>query len=149
MRFADCAPILLHDPAKGVVGLVHSGWLGTVRGAVRAAVEAMQTRYGTIPADILAAIGPSIGPDHYEVGEDVMTRLRGAFGAIAETLLESHGGGIHLNLWEANRLLLEQTGVKQIEIAGLCTACRPSDWFSHRAQKGKTGRFGALIALQS
>lgn len=147
MRFADCVPILLHDPVKNVVGIVHSGWLGTVRGAVCAAVDAMQKRYATRPGDILAAIGPSIGPDHYEVGEDVIARVKAAFGWDADALLEKHDDSIHFNLWDANRLLLEGAGVEQVETAGICTACHLDDWFSHRGEKGKTGRFGALISL--
>ena len=148
MRFADCTPILLHDPKNQVVGIVHSGWMGTVRGAVRAAVQAMQKRYGSNPADVLAAIGPAIGPDHYEVGEDVIAQVQATFGADAESLLEKHGKSIHFNLWNANQTLLSQSGVKQIEIAGICTACNTDDWFSHRGEKGKTGRFGAMIALE-
>lgn len=147
MRFADCTPILLYDPKKQVVGTVHSGWLGTVRRATQAAIEAMQERYATNPTDILAAIGPAIGPDHYEVGEDVILQVRDAFGVQGGSLLEKHGKSIHFDLWKANRILLENAGVKQIETAGICTACHTDDWFSHRAEKGKTGRFGAMIAL--
>jgi YfiH family protein len=147
MRFADCTPILLYDPVKGVIGIVHSGWLGTVRGAARAAVVAMQVHYASNPADILAAIGPAIGPDHYEIGQDVITQVQDAFGAGAQSLLERHAESTYFNLWKANQLLLAKAGVEQIEIAGICTACNTDDWFSHRAEKGKTGRFGALIAL--
>lgn len=148
MRFADCTPVLLHDPKKQVIGIVHSGWLGTVRGAARAAVEAMQTRYASDPADILAAIGPAIGPDHYEVGADVIAQVQQTFGVDAGSLLPAHGGSIHFDLWKANQLTLAGAGVKQIEIAGICTACHTDEWFSHRGEKGKTGRFGALIALK-
>jgi len=149
MRFADCTPILLYDPNKNAIGIVHSGWLGTVRGATRTAVQAMQRRYATNPADILAAIGPAIGLDHYEVGEDVISQVKDAFGADGESLLKVHGDRVHFDLWKANRLLLERAGVTQIETAGICTACHPDDWFSHRGEKGKTGRFGALIALKN
>jgi len=147
MRFADCTPVLLYDPLKRVVGIVHSGWLGTVRGAARAAVEALQSRFGSNPADLLAAIGPSIGPDHYEVGDDVIAQVKAVFDEDAPSLLERHGERMHFDLWAANRLLLEKAGVNQIEIAEICTACNPIDWFSHRGEKGKTGRFGAMIAL--
>ena len=149
MRFADCTPIFLYDPKKQIVGLVHSGWLGTVRGAARVAVQAMQKRYDSNPADILAAIGPAIGPDHYEIGEDVIVQVKDAFGADADALLEPYGKSVHFNLWKANQILLSGVGVKQIEVAGICTTCHPSDWFSHRGEKGKTGRFGALIALEN
>src|SRR5512138_2357798 len=147
MRFADCVPILLHDPKKRVVGLAHAGWLGTVRGAAAAVVQAMAEHYGSRPEDILAAIGPSIGPDHYEVGPDVIAKVEASFDAAAAQLISQHGGKAHLDLWQANRLQLEQSGVTHIEVAGLCTACHLEDWYSHRAEKGKTGRFGALIAL--
>lgn len=147
MRFADCVPVLLYDPVQSVVGMVHAGWLGTTRGASRAAVEAMATEYGSRPADILAGIGPSIGVDHYEVGADVLTQVRSAFGATEPELVHERDGRTYLDLWAANRVQLGQAGVQQIEVAGLCTACHTDDWFSHRAEKGKTGRFGALIAL--
>ncbi|NCP88329.1 MAG: peptidoglycan editing factor PgeF [Anaerolineae bacterium CG_4_9_14_3_um_filter_57_17] len=148
MRFADCTPILLYDPRRGVVGIVHAGWLGTVRKTAARAVEMMRAAYGSRPADILAAIGPAIGPDHYEIGGDVEEHARYAFGRDAETLFErGHGPKAHFNLWAANQLALRQAGVEQVESAALCTACHTEDWYSHRAEQGKTGRFGALIAL--
>jgi polyphenol oxidase len=147
MRFADCVPILLHDPKKKVVGIAHAGWLGTVRRATSAAVLAMQQHYGSRAADIQAAIGPSIGVDHYEVGPDVIAQVQEAFGADANGLVEMHSGKTHLDLWAANRLQLHQAGVTQTEVAGICTACHLEDWYSHRAEKGRTGRFGALISL--
>lgn len=148
MRFADCTPVLLYDPRKRAVGIVHAGWLGTTRRAAGQAVKAMQAAFGSKPADILAAIGPAIGPDHYEVGADVEEHVRYAFGREADALLRSNQGPKpHFDLWAANELVLRQAGVEQIQVAGLCTACHPEDWYSHRAQKGKTGRFGALIAL--
>lgn len=149
MRFADCVPVLLHDPKKKVVGIAHAGWLGTVRAASSAAVRAMMQRFGSRPEDIHAAIGPSIGPDHYEVGPDVIAQVEQSFGADAGGLLEARGGKAHLDLWTANRLQLEQSGVTKVEMAGICTACHLDDWYSHRAEKGKTGRFGALIALEA
>ncbi len=149
MRFADCVPIMLYDPLRKVIGLVHAGWMGTVRGVLRAALEAMQARFGTQPADLQAAIGPSIGPDHYVVGPEVVTQVWQAFGEDAAGLLATIDGVIHFDLWVANRLLLEQAGVKHIEVAGLCTACHVDNWYSHRAERGRTGRFGALIALKT
>jgi len=148
MRFADCVPILLHDPRKAVVGIAHAGWQGTVRGATTAAVRAIKDHYGSNPADVQAAIGPSIGVDHYEVGPDVVSQVESTFGPDAEHLIQMRQGKTYFDLWAANRLQLEQSGVEQIEVAGLCTACHLDDWFSHRAEKGKTGRFGTLIALK-
>jgi polyphenol oxidase len=149
MRFADCVPIFLHDPIRKVIGISHAGWMGTVRGTLRFAVEAMQARFGSKPGDILAGIGPSIGPDHYEVGPDVIAQVRQTFGQSASSLLEEHAGATHFDLWAANRLTLENAGVRHIELAGVCTACHTGDWYSHRAERGCTGRFGAIIALNS
>lgn len=148
MRFADCVPILLHDPRQGVIGVAHAGWMGTLRGVAGSTVEAMKRNYGSNPADIIAGIGPSIGPDHYEIGADVILQVMQKHGDEAELFLKSHNGKIHFNLWEANRVALEHAGVEHIEVCGICTACHTQDWFSHRAEKGRTGRFGALISLQ-
>jgi YfiH family protein len=147
MRFADCVPVLFHDPIRKVIGIAHAGWVGTVRGTARIAVEAMQTHFGSNPGDIRAAIGPSIGPDHYEVGPDVVSQVRQAFGQSAPSLFVQRGGAVHFDLWGANRLTLEEAGVYQIELSGLCTACHTDDWYSHRAEHGRTGRFGTIIKL--
>lgn len=152
MRFADCTPILLYDPHRPAVGIVHAGWLGTVRRAASATVAAMRSAYGINPVDLLAAIGPSIGPDHYEVGPDVVEKVNHVFGVQAGSLLhQNNGPRPHFDLWAANRLDLEQAGLKpeNIATAAICTACNPQDWYSHRQQKGKTGRFGALVALRA
>jgi YfiH family protein len=148
MRFADCVPILFHDPRKGVVGVAHAGWVGTLRDVATATIRAMTKQYGTNPADVIAGIGPSIGPDHYEVGSDVILQVMQKFGDDSDQLLKSHNGKIHFDLWKTNRILLERAGVENIEVAEICTACNTNDWFSHRAEKGRTGRFGALITLQ-
>jgi len=147
MRFADCVPILLYDPVRRVAGIAHAGWMGTVKGTVRSAVEVMRSRFHCSPADILAAIGPSIGPDHYEIGPDVAAQVRKVFGPAAAELLIERDGRTHFDLWGANRMHLEGAGVRQVELAGICTACHTDRWFSHRAEKGRTGRFGALITL--
>ena len=148
MRFADCVPILVHDPSNGVVGIAHAGWMGTLRDVATSTVQAMKKNYGSKPADIIAGIGPSIGPDHYEIGADVILQVMQKHGDESDLLLKSHHGKIHFNLWEANRLALERAGVGKIEVSEICTACHTQDWFSHRAEKGRTGRFGALISLQ-
>jgi len=149
MRFADCVPILLFDPVRRVVGLVHSGWKGAIEKVSASAVHTMHKEYGSNPADILAAIGPSIGVHHYPVGSEVALRVRAVFEEQADSLLLNHDGRVQFDLWEANRLTLVQTGVRNIDVAGICTACHLDDWYSHRAEGGRTGRFGVLIALGS
>jgi polyphenol oxidase len=155
MRFADCVPILLADPARGVVGLVHAGWKGTTGQIAAAAVQRMQSHYGSNPADLLAGIGPSIGAHHYPVGQEVVDEVVYTFGSQADKFLSqsedgpsSNGEGqMKFDLWAANRTILEQCGVGSIEVAGICTACHLDDWYSHRAEQGQTGRFGAIIGL--
>jgi YfiH family protein len=148
MRFADCVPIFLFDPIRRVIGLVHAGWVGSVNRVAAVAVQAMTQQYGCHPVNILAGIGPSIGLEHYPVGEDVISRVEQAFPDETMQLLTKYDDGIHFDLWKANRLSLESQGVKQIEEAGICTACHLEDWFSHRGEAGQTGRFGALLALE-
>ncbi len=147
MRFADCVPLLFHDPKKQVIGISHAGWMGTVKGVAKTTVEAMQTRYGCKPEDIFAGIGPSISVDHYEVGEDVVSQFREKYGKDAERVLQTRNSSTYLDLWTANLIQLQNAGVEQVQVSGVCTACHLDDWFSHRAEKGKTGRFGVLMAL--
>ena len=148
MRFGDCVPVLLFDPIRKVVGIAHAGWEGTVKKIVSATVNTMTTSYNSQPGDILAAIGPSIAAHHYQVGPEVVSQIEQTFKEDASYLLmKDPDGQVTLDLWAANRLVLEQAGVTQIEIAGLCTACHLEDWYSHRAEAGLTGRFGVLIAL--
>jgi polyphenol oxidase len=148
MRFADCVPVLLYDPLHRAVGLVHAGWQGTVNKVAAAAIQAMQAAYDSRPEDVVAAIGPSIGPDHYEVGPDVAGEVERAFGEDASQLLPTDKGAVGFDLWAANKLVLETAGVRCIEVAGICTACHPIDWYSHRGEKGQTGRFGVVISLR-
>lgn len=148
MRFGDCVPILLHDPVRGVIGLAHAGWMGTASGIVREAITAMHSAYGCHPGDIQAAIGPSIAVHHYEVGREVVEKVENFFGILAEEFLVRDRGKNYFDLWKANRYQLEKMGVEQIEVSGICTACNLEDWFSHRGEQGKTGRFGVLMALR-
>ena len=148
MRFADCVPILLYDPAHRAAGMAHAGWKGTIAGVAASAVEAMRAHFGSKPEDILAGIGPSIGPDHYIVGEEVLDALHASFGEKAADWLVGSGSETRLNLWEINRETLQRAGVTRIELAGICTACHTEDWFSHRAERGKTGRFAALLWVE-
>ncbi len=150
LRFADCVPILLYDPRRPAVGLVHAGWRGTLLKAPAAAVQAMSDVYSTRPSNLVAAIGPSIGSCHYQVGPDVVAQTRAAFpDADAAGLLLTVNGGHYLDLWAANAHTLRAAGVEQVEVAQLCTVCHQADFFSHRAQGAVTGRFGVLIGLNA
>jgi polyphenol oxidase len=142
LRYADCTPVLLADPRRRVVAAVHAGWRGSAVRAAGAAVEALRDAFGSRPADIVAGIGPAIGPCCYVVGQDVVE----AFADRPD--LFSNG---RLDLWEANRQALVEAGVpsEQIEVAGVCTQCESERFFSHRANDGQpAGRFAALIRIE-
>ena len=166
MNYADCAPIFLYDPVHRAIGLGHAGWKGAVVDLPGAMVRAMAEQFGSHPADLVAAVGPCIGPCCYEVGEDVIDAVRGAFaggdGLLAQDdrrQTTDHGqeassggrpssvGRRFFDLPAANRLNLRNAGVTQIETAEFCTACRTDLFFSHRAEKGRTGRFGTVFGL--
>jgi polyphenol oxidase len=133
---------------RHAIGMSHAGWRGTVTHVVANTVRTMQMAYGTDPADVQASIGPSIGPDQYQVGPEVVEAVEQAFGTTKDLIRKASDGTYYLNLWEANRLSLERAGVRKIEIAGICTASNTDEFFSHRAERGRTGRFGAIIALK-
>lgn len=143
---ADCVPVVLHDPVRNALGLAHAGWQGTTARIASATVRAMTARFGSDPADLVAAIGPSIGPDEYEVGTDVIERARAAYGDAP--ILRPHTGGKALfDLWAANEHDLRASGVERIEIAGISTATARDDFYSHRVARD-TGRFATVAMLQ-
>ncbi len=149
MNFADCAPIFLYDPVHHAIGLGHAGWKGSLVDLPGQLVRAMQAAYGSTPKQLLAAIGPCISVERYEVGEPLVSAVRATFPEAVDQLLvyPQPGGRPHYNLMLANRLNLERSGVRHIEIAPWCTADRTDLFFSHRAEAGQTGRFGAVFML--
>ena len=156
MNYADCTPIFLYDPAHHAIGLGHAGWQGTVKDLPGAMVRAMVKAFGSDPAALIAGIGPCIGPCCYEVGEQVIKAVYETFPRADALFVEhmgekrpfSQGNGPHFDMPEANRRNLADAGIQQIELSGLCTACRTDLFFSHRAEYGKTGRFGTIFILQ-
>lgn len=148
---ADCVPLYFVDPVHHAIGLSHAGWRGTAGRMAEQTLKKMQLEFGTDPADVLCAIGPSICRDCYEVGEDVASEFRRAFSHHAhEILTENENGKYQLGLWDANRIALLEAGVPkaQIALSGLCTCCNPALLFSHRASKGKRGNLAAVLALR-
>ncbi|MBW6472299.1 MAG: peptidoglycan editing factor PgeF [Anaerolineaceae bacterium] len=148
MQFADCVPILIYDPKNSIIGIVHAGWQGTVKRIVQNAVNYLIDKFSSDPEQILAGIGPSIGPDHYEVGKNVMIEVDGQLREIRSEVLISKNGKTYFDLWKSNELLLRQSGVKNIEVAGICTACNLDDWYSYRLEGQKSGRFGVFVSLK-
>jgi len=155
--FADCTPILFIDPVHHAVGIAHGGWKGTVSRIAAKTVQRLADEFGTQPEDLLVGIGPSIGPECFEVGEEVADAFRDTFGAYEQVII-SYGDNLpdgerprpHVNLWEANRVQLLEAGVPaaNIDVAGVCTCCQNKWYFSYRAEQGRTGRLAAVIALQ-
>lgn len=147
MRFADCVPVFVFDPKKNVIALIHAGWQGTVKQIVSRTIEKMQDVFGSEPGELIGAIGPSIGPDHYEIGSDVIEAVKNSLGTQAKDVLRIDKSRTTLDLWKMNQLFLEMAGVRSIQIARICTACDTANWYSHRKENGKTGRFGAIFSL--
>jgi YfiH family protein len=148
LRFADCVPVVLYDPQRQAIGLAHAGWRGWVAGVVQNTVSALQSAFGSQPADLVAGVGPAIGPCCYEVGPDVVAAVERIAGAGTDLLRRPPDGVVHLDLPGAVRWQLQRSGVRRIEDSGLCTHCRTDEFFSHRAEHGHTGRFAAVVALQ-
>lgn len=148
MRYADCTPIMYYDRVKRVIGIAHAGWRGTVQGIASRTVRTMVETYGCELADIECGIGPAIGPKQYQVGEEVVEAVEAYFntteGLIRRDLSD---GTAYLDLWRANQMDLECAGIEKIQVAGICTADNTHEFFSHRAENGQTGRFGAIISL--
>jgi YfiH family protein len=149
MRFADCVPLLFMDRVTQAIGIAHAGWLGTVKLIGKEVVERMDQEFGCDPKNIHVGIGPSIGPDHYTIREDVIQEVKNSFPDHWKELLSPTDDGVKLNLWKANEITLRQAGIQTIEHSNICTGCNIDEWYSHRAELGKTGRFGALIGLRT
>lgn len=150
LRYADCVPVLIYDPAHHALALAHSGWRGTVLGVPAAAVASLEREYGSRPVDLVAAIGPSIGPCCYEIGAEVVAAVKANFAEPDELLPVPAGSSRpHFDLWAAVRRGLAGSGVRQIEAAEFCTACHTDEFFSYRASGGRTGHFGAIMQLSA
>jgi len=146
---ADCVPMLFFDPTKQVVAAVHAGWRGTCAGIAGKTVRVMVDKYGSLPRDILVAIGPSISAEVYEVGTDVVDEFKAAGFDLSE-IIETRNNSIFLNLWKANQQLLEKAGIQanHIEIAGICTFTEHERFFSARRLGIKSGRLLSGIMLK-
>ena len=148
---ADCLPILIHDPVRRTVAAVHAGWRGTARRIAAKALVAMHAAYGTNPADCQVAIGPGIRGCCFEVDAPVMEAMAAALPGWEACATPTRSGHCLLDLGKVNRAILEGAGVRpeQVDEVRLCTVCRNDLFFSHRAEKGRTGRLMNFILLRA
>ena len=172
---ADCIPILVADRKRRAVAAFHAGWRGTVKRIVETGIGRMRLEFGSRPEDLIAAIGPGIGPCCYAVGEEVLSSFGSQFAYAQDLVREvydsdpvrtrypmlfltqrapghsSIGPSLHLDLIEANRRQLVDAGLKAcaIHVVGGCTSCQPDLFFSHRASQGRTGRMLAVIGIRT
>lgn len=148
---ADCVPVLVYAPDKHVVAAIHAGWRGTVKQIVAGTVGYMVAHYGCSPSLMLAGIAPSISRESFEVGDEVVAAFQ-ATGADLSRMVERNvqTGKAHIDLWEANRIQLLQSGVQsdRIEIARICTYLHHEDFFSARRLGIKSGRILSGIMIK-
>jgi YfiH family protein len=151
VQVADCVPLLMAGPGGRVVAAVHAGWRGTCASAGPAGVETLQRTFGVKPADLIVAIGPSIGPCCYAVGPEVLERFEAAGSGSARWFHRDREGVLRLDLWAANTDQLEAAGVPRasIGVARLCTACHPGLFHSYRRDGPGTGRIAAAIRART
>jgi uncharacterized protein, YfiH family len=148
--YADCVPVFFYDPENRAIGIAHCGWKGTMgRIAVRT-LAALQQEYGSEAGKIQAFIGPGIGPCCFQIQPDLAMKVNAEFSSLHDIISTSDKGFCTWNLQETNRQLLIAAGVQasHISTCGLCTACHTDLFYSHRREKGGTGRMGALIGIE-
>jgi YfiH family protein len=149
VRLADCAGTVIMDPVKNVTASIHSGWKGVANKIPSKAVKKMKKYFGSNPGDLTAAISPAIGPCCYEVGAEIYNQLQKQ--AVFSNIFTKKKGRIYMDLWAGVKNLLVAEGLKpeNVHVCDICTSCNPEYFYSHRRDKGKTGRqmaIGAVIA---
>ena len=150
--YADCVPLYFVDPVKKAIGLSHSGWRGTVGKIGKNTVQLMQENFGSKPEDLLAAVGPSVCMECYEVSEDVIGQFKEAFQSKywQELFYKKENGKYQLNLWKANELIFLESGIlpEHMAITNVCTHCNSKILYSHRTMGNNRGNLCAFLALK-
>lgn len=154
LNAADCGIIFVYDPVHHAIGLAHAGWKGVMVNMAGTLVQRMSAEFGSDPAHLIAALGPCISVSHYEVDEPVISEVHRHFPKWVDRLLvyrkDADGNTIgrpHFNLALANHIGLYEADCKNVTLPAFCTASRTDLFYSHRAEKGETGRFGTLLVL--
>lgn len=150
--YADCVPLYFVDPVKKAIGLSHSGWRGTVGKIGKNTVQLMQENFGSKPEDLLAAVGPSVCMDCYEVSEDVIEQFKETFEKKywEDLFYKKENGKYQLNLWKANELIFLESGIlpEHMAITNVCTHCNSKILYSHRTMGNNRGNLCAFLALK-
>jgi polyphenol oxidase len=147
---ADCVPLIFYDPQTKTAGITHAGWRGTLKRIAQQTVLAMKEQSGSDTRNIIAGIGPSIGPCCNETGEEVVEEVINTYGNHHGHIIKNPlTGKSHFDLWYSNTFQLLELGIKKenIELANLCTHCHTETFFSARYDKARSGRFGAGIII--
>ncbi len=149
---ADCVPVYFYDPVHESIGLVHSGWKGTLGQISKKAISLMQDNFGSKPEDIISVIGPSICQDCYEVSKDLYEQFKAVYSKEEMSKIFLSGKDsehFQLGLWKAIEFTLLKNGIlpKNIHVTDVCTNCNPDLLFSHRFSNGKRGNLAAVLML--
>ncbi|MBN2659527.1 MAG: peptidoglycan editing factor PgeF [Spirochaetales bacterium] len=149
IHIADCVPLIIYDPENHAGALVHAGWKGTASRVAQKTVLQMKETYGSRPESMIAALGPSIGSCCFEIGDDTADKLQSGF-PYEKNIIIKKEGSTYADLWIANGEQLLRAGLKKenIESARICTSCHTEEFYSYRADRGKTGRFSAYLLLK-
>ena len=150
--YADCVPLYFVDPVQKAIGLSHSGWRGTVGKIGKETILKMEEQYGSDPKDILAAVGPSICKDCYEVSEDVILEFQKNFKERywKDLFYRKENGKYQLDLWKANEIIFKESGIlpEHIAATNVCTHCNSEILYSHRTSGDRRGNLAAFLALK-
>lgn len=150
--YADCVPLYFVDPVQKAIGLSHSGWRGTVGKIGKETIRKMEEQYGADPKDILAAVGPSICKDCYEVSEDVILEFQKNFKERywKDLFYRKENGKYQLDLWKANEIIFKESGIlpEHIAVTNVCTHCNSEILYSHRTSGDRRGNLAAFLALK-
>ena len=150
--YADCVPLYFADTKHKAIGLSHSGWRGTVGRMGQKTLDAMHEAFGTMPEDVIAAVGPSICGDCFEVGPEVVAEFANSFSKKQMKMICRDGDGdrSYLDLWQANRIVLEEAGIlpEKISVTNICTRCNPNLLYSHRIMGVQRGNLAAVLMIR-
>lgn len=144
---ADCLPLYFFDPIRRIIGTSHAGWRGTCQLIAVKTIEAMENTFGSKRQDIQVAIGPGIGLCCFEVGKEVCEEFQEQFNWMSQCAVKMEGEKYRIDLARVNQMQLEEIGVSQVFVSGYCTVCSADLFYSHRREKGKTGRMGGGLIL--